>query len=170
MAAFYVKFAAFFGALVAMEGVAWATHRYLMHGPMWVWHRSHHEPRRGAFELNDLFAVVFAAIAIGLFAVGAWTKIGALTAAAAGVTAYGALYALVHDGLVHRRFWLPIRPRHGYLLRLVQAHHLHHLVHAKIGAVSFGFLWPMAPERLAETLKRQAAKDATRAVREAAEN
>lgn len=169
MSALPVNLAAFFGALAAMEGVAWATHRYLMHGPMWIWHRSHHEPRHGAFELNDMFAVVFAGLAIALFAIGAWAKIGALTAAAAGVTAYGALYALVHDGLVHRRFWLPVRPRRGYLLRLVQAHHLHHLVHTRTGAVSFGFLWPMAPERLAESLKRLAATSATRAERGAAE-
>ncbi|WP_369062279.1 sterol desaturase family protein [Caulobacter sp. 73W] len=145
----------FIAALAAMEGVAWATHRYIMHGPMWRWHRSHHEPRLGAFELNDLFAVVFAALAIGLFALGAATKIAALTYCAAGVTAYGALYALVHDGLVHRRFWLPVKPRQGYLLRLVQAHHLHHLHHGKDGAVSFGFLWPMDPQRLADKLKRQ---------------
>lgn len=143
----------FFGALAAMEGVAWATHRYLMHGPLWIWHRSHHEPRLGVFELNDLFAVVFAAIAIGLFASGAMTRIPALTFAAAGVTAYGALYALVHDGLVHRRFPLPIKADQGYLLRLVQAHHLHHLTHARTGAVSFGFLWPMSPQRLASQLK-----------------
>lgn len=146
---------AFLGALIAMEGVAWATHRYLMHGPLWVWHRSHHEPRRGVFELNDLFAVVFAAIAIGLFATGALTRTAALTFAAAGVTAYGALYALVHDGLVHRRFRLPIKAQSGYLLRLVQAHHLHHMTHAKAGAVSFGFLWPRDPHVLAERLKAE---------------
>ncbi|MDG2520612.1 sterol desaturase family protein [Caulobacter segnis] len=145
----------FFGALAAMEGVAWATHRYVMHGPLWSWHRSHHEPRRGVFELNDLFAVVFAGLAIGLFAVGAATRIDAFTFSAAGVTAYGALYALVHDGLVHRRFWLPLKPRRGYLLRLVQAHHLHHLHHERLGAVSFGFLVPLDPRRLAEKLKRQ---------------
>ncbi|MET0338948.1 MAG: sterol desaturase family protein [Caulobacter sp.] len=145
----------FLGALAAMEAVAWATHRYIMHGPMWVWHRSHHEPRLGAFELNDLFAIVFAAIAISLFIAGAVTRIEAFTFAAAGVTAYGALYALVHDGLVHRRFWLPVRPKRGYLLRLVQAHHLHHLSHEKEGAVSFGFLWPMDPQRLADKLKRE---------------
>jgi beta-carotene 3-hydroxylase len=153
MAGSIVNLACFLGALTAMEGVAWATHRYLMHGPLWVWHRSHHAPRLGIFELNDLFAVVFAGIAIGLFAAGAATGIAALSFAAAGVTAYGALYALVHDGLVHRRFPLPIKARSGYLLRLVQAHHLHHLSHARQGAVSFGFLWPRDPQRLAERLK-----------------
>jgi beta-carotene 3-hydroxylase len=43
-----------------MEGVAWFTHKYVMHGFMWVWHRSHHSARNGVFEKNDLFAFVFA--------------------------------------------------------------------------------------------------------------
>lgn len=152
-----VNGAVFLGALVAMEGVAWATHRYLMHGPMWTWHQSHHEPRTGVFEKNDLFAVIFAGIAISLFAAGALTGIGALTAAAAGITGYGALYVLVHDGLVHRRFPLPVKPERGYLYRLVQAHHLHHLTHGKDEGVSFGFLWPMDPQKLAQRLKDQRA-------------
>ena len=28
------------------------------------WHKSHHEPRNGWFEKNDLYAVVFAGVAI----------------------------------------------------------------------------------------------------------
>jgi hypothetical protein len=31
-----------------------------MHGFLWVLHKSHHEPRKGAFELNDLFGFIFA--------------------------------------------------------------------------------------------------------------
>ncbi len=40
-----VSLLVFAAALVGMEGVAWATHRWLMHGPLWVLHRSHHAPR-----------------------------------------------------------------------------------------------------------------------------
>ncbi|MEQ9050459.1 MAG: hypothetical protein RLP11_09115 [Marinoscillum sp.] len=29
------------GTFLLMEGVAWATHKYVMHGPLWSWHRSH---------------------------------------------------------------------------------------------------------------------------------
>ncbi len=141
----------FLVALGGMEAVAFLTHRYIMHGPMWRWHRSHHEPRTGWFELNDLFAVVFAGVAIGLFLLGTRPGLGLFTWAAAGVTAYGGLYALVHDGLVHRRFPM-VKARRGYLLRLVQAHHLHHLAHEKVGAVSFGFLLPQDPEKLARRL------------------
>ncbi len=153
---------AFVVGLVSMEGVAWAMHRYVMHGPLWVWHRSHHEPnrshhepRRGAVEANDLFAIVFAAIAIGLFWAGAqpgWRPVWWL---GAGVTVYGTLYALVHDGLVHRRFPFPVRAEKGYLLRLVRAHHLHHVTHTRRGAVSFGFLLAEDPERLTAKLSAQ---------------
>ena len=148
-----VNAAAFFAALLAMEGVAWAMHRYVMHGFLWSLHRSHHEPRAGWFELNDLFGLVFAAIAIGCFWLGAqpgWTP---LWWAAGGVTAYGVLYALVHDGLVHQRWPFRIPPRGRYLKRLYQAHRLHHAVATKEGAVSFGFLAPSDVRRLSAELR-----------------
>jgi len=28
------------GAFVAMEFIAWFTHKYVMHGMLWVWHAS----------------------------------------------------------------------------------------------------------------------------------
>jgi beta-carotene 3-hydroxylase len=148
-----VNGAAFFVGLAGMEGVAWATHRYVMHGPLWAWHRSHHEPRRGAVELNDLFGLVFAGLAILAFVLGDRWNLPALAWLGAGMTAYGLLYALVHDGLVHRRFPFPLKGRRGYLLRIVQAHHLHHATHERRGAVSFGFLCVDRPERLAARLK-----------------
>ena len=62
---------AFAAGFVAMEYVAAAAHRYLMHGPLWALHRSHHAPghRRGV-QANDLFALLFAGVAIALFAAG----------------------------------------------------------------------------------------------------
>ena len=58
MVALAAKVVIFFAAFAGMEAFAWATHRYVMHGALWCWHRSHHEPRDGVFELNDLFAQV----------------------------------------------------------------------------------------------------------------
>ncbi len=69
------------------------------------------------------------------------------------MTAYGVLYALVHDGLAHQRWPLRITPRRGYLRRLVQAHRLHHASGGKEGAVSFGFLFPADVRRLAAEIK-----------------
>lgn len=137
-----INLALFLGALAFMEGFAWFTHRYVMHGFMWVWHKSHHEPRLGNFELNDLFAVVFAAPAIVAIWLGVNTPLTWMLPVGLGITAYGAIYFLFHDGLVHKRFPMP-RPRSEYWKRLIQAHRFHHAVHAKDGCVSFGFL--MAP-------------------------
>ena len=43
-----------------MEMYARVVHRWAWHEfvPGWSIHRSHHEPRTGAFELNDLYAIV----------------------------------------------------------------------------------------------------------------
>jgi beta-carotene 3-hydroxylase len=140
-----VNLALFLVALVGMEGVAWWTHKYVMHGPLWSLHRSHHAPRTGVFELKDLFAVLFALPSIVLIAVGTWSWRPALWLGL-GMTTYGALYALFHDGLVHRRFALPF-PR-ALLRRQLQAHRVHHAIRTKNGAVSFGFLAAPSPRRL----------------------
>lgn len=125
---------------LGMEVFAWVMHRYVMHGWLWSWHRSHHEPREGAFELNDLFAVVFALPAIVLIAIGTWSNVWALPVGL-GITAYGAVYFYFHDGLVHRRFPTGFDGRSGFWQRRIQAHRLHHAIHTKHGCVSYGFLW-----------------------------
>ena len=35
----------FFGVFFGMEGVAWTTHKYVMHGSLWSLHESHHRER-----------------------------------------------------------------------------------------------------------------------------
>ncbi|MGG5289281.1 sterol desaturase family protein [Pseudomonas shirazensis] len=138
--------------LAAMEGVAYLAHKYIMHGFGWGWHRSHHEPRHGLFEKNDLYAVVFAGLAITLIALGTagWYPLQWI---GAGMTGYGLLYFIAHDGLVHRRWPLRIVPRHGYLKRLYQAHLMHHAVQGKDGCVSFGFLYSPTVEQLKAQLR-----------------
>ncbi len=138
----------------AMEAVAWAAHRYIMHGPAWAWHRDHHEPHDGTLEKNDLFAIVGTVSALALFTAGWWWE--PLWWVAVGVTVYGAIYTLIHDGLVHQRFW-SWSPRRGYAKRLVQAHRLHHATVGKEGGVSFGFVLARDPARLKAELKRQVA-------------
>lgn len=148
---------------IGMEAVATLVHRHLMHGPLWSWHRSHHEPRApgdGPFERNDRFALVFAAAAMGAMAASAALEAPWLWWMGLGATLYGLVYTVVHDGWVHRRGPWPPRwraPRRGYLARLVQAHRLHHAVSARDGAVSFGFLYAPAPARLAAQLRRRRA-------------
>ncbi|WP_318366581.1 sterol desaturase family protein [Enterobacter sp.] len=141
-------------SIIAMEGIAAFTHRYIMHGFAWRWHESHHTPRTGWFELNDLFAVIFALVAIALIAVGTM-GVWPLQWIGAGMTAYGALYFLVHDGLVHQRWPFHWVPRKGYLKRLYQAHRLHHAVRGRKDCVSFGFLYASKPSDLQAELRRR---------------
>ena len=58
-----------FGTLVAMEGVGTLAHKYIMHGWGWWLHRSHHEPRLGMLETNDVY-LALALVAAGLVALG----------------------------------------------------------------------------------------------------
>lgn len=133
--------ALFAGTLAFMEGFAYVAHRWVMHGFLWSLHKSHHEPRLGAFEKNDWFAFMFALPAITLIAGGTYGGMPALVWIGAGITAYGAIYAGFHDVLVHRRIRHSWNPQGRYLKRIVQAHRLHHVVESKHGTVSFGFLW-----------------------------
>ena len=143
----------------AMEWVAWASHKYIMHGWGWGWHRDHHEPHDNLLERNDLYALVGAAMSISMFAVGSEMVLGDKawwpgTWIGLGILVYGVIYTLVHDGLVHQRYFRYV-PRSGYLKRLVQAHHLHHATIGKEGGVSFGFVVARDPARLKAELKRQ---------------
>jgi beta-carotene 3-hydroxylase len=142
--------------VVAMEMAAWGTHRWVMHGIGWGWHRSHHERRVGVLERNDRYALVFAIVPVTLFVLvpmSSW-----LYWVGVGMTVYGVLYALLHDGLVHRRFPLLGSPRQGYLARLVQAHHLHHAVSERTGCVSFGFLYAPPVPALRRALRERRAE------------
>lgn len=143
------------GVVAAMEVTAYAAHRWIMHGWGWGWHESHHRPREGAFEKNDLYAVVFAILSIALFGIATLTKTAWLFWFAAGITTYGLLYFLAHDGLVHNRLPFRIVPKGGYMQRLYQAHRLHHAVGGKDGCVSFGFLYAPPIRDLKAQLRRQ---------------
>lgn len=142
-------------AIAGTEFLAIITHKYIMHGPGWSWHQSHHEPKTGFFEKNDLYAVVFSAFAMGLFVLGSIVWKPAFYVAI-GMTIYGVLYSFVHDGLVHKRLPINITFRRGYLKRLTQAHKLHHATHTKEGSVSFGFLWAQDIPTLKRQMKQEA--------------
>lgn len=146
------------GVVALMEITAYATHRWVMHGPLgWGWHKSHHQERLGLFEKNDLYAVVFAGLAISLFAGATFAQIGWLFWIAVGITLYGILYFIAHDGLVHQRWPFRIVPKGGYMQRLYQAHRLHHAVDGREGCVSFGFIYAPPIRVLKDQLKRNAA-------------
>jgi beta-carotene 3-hydroxylase len=133
--------ALFVAALLGMEVVAYLSHRFLMHGPLWFLHRSHHVPHDGRFEWNDLFGLLFALPSIFCIYQGAVEGRWMLLPVGLGMTAYGVIYFVFHDVLVHRRLRLRRLPSWSYLRRITKAHLVHHRTHGRDGAESFGFLY-----------------------------
>ncbi len=146
----------FLATVIAMEGFAYVMHRWVMHGPGWFLHESHHRPRTGNWELNDLFFVIFATPSITLILGGASLGWGAWAVwVGVGIAAYGAIYLGFHDIIVHKRIGTRYIPKSDYMKRIIQAHRLHHAVETKHGTVSFGFLWAPKPEDLKAELNRR---------------
>lgn len=128
------------GTFIVMEVVAWAVHKYVLHGPLWNIHESHHKPRNHLFELNDVSFAFYGVIAALCFIYGSETMdyrfwIGT------GISLYGAAYFLVHDLFIHRRLKLFGKTKITYLRALDIAHKVHHKTKGRDGSQSFGMLW-----------------------------
>lgn len=137
--------------LVAMEGVSYASHRWLMHGPGFGWHRTHHAPPTGRWEKNDRFPLAFSLLGFGAFAVAAGPSrvLRPLRWIGAGATAYGAAYVFVHEVVIHTRVSRFV-PRSRYLRWLRDSHRIHHLY----GGEPYGMLLPLVPGVLREQGRR----------------
>jgi beta-carotene 3-hydroxylase len=134
------------GTFLFMEGVAWFTHKYVMHGFLWSWHEDHHHHHNNFFEKNDYFAVVFSVVSIVTILTGSLVpELWFLLWLGLGVTLYGVFYFTFHDIIVHRRVKIKFIAKNPYLRRIINAHYVHHRVHTKEGAEAFGFLY--APEK-----------------------
>ena len=46
-------------SFLGMEFMAWFTHKYVMHGLMWRFHKDHHQVEKGFFERNDVFFMIY---------------------------------------------------------------------------------------------------------------
>jgi beta-carotene 3-hydroxylase len=128
------------------EFVAWFSHKFIMHGILWTWHKSHHSVHDHALEKNDLFALVFSIPSVGLFYHFSVEQFNPyMLAVATGIFLYGVFYLVFHDIIVHQRIrWRPAR-KSRYLQRMINAHYIHHKKHTKDGCEAFGFLY--APEK-----------------------
>ncbi len=134
------------GTFLFWEFVAWLTHKYVMHGFLWTWHKSHHTVHNHALEKNDWFAVVFSTPSIGLLYYGTVITYNPyLISIGIGIFLYGLFYLLFHDIIVHQRIkWRPEK-RSRYLQRMIHAHYIHHSKHSKEDCEAFGFL--IAPKK-----------------------
>ena len=126
---------------VAMEGITWLTHKYIMHGLLWYLHRDHHQPEPGFFEKNDAFFVIFAVPSFFSILFGTIRDIPWLQAIGFGIMAYGAAYFLVHDVIIHQRFKWFSRSNNSYVRSIRWAHKMHHKHLDKEQGESFGMLW-----------------------------
>lgn len=122
------------GSFLFMEFVAWFTHKYVMHGFLWILHKDHHTREHKFVEWNDLFALIFAFPSVFMIISGAgtydyrfWVGIG--------IALYGLAYFLFHDVLVHRRLPILDKIDNHYFRSVVNAHNDHH-----VGDENFGFI------------------------------
>ena len=126
-----------------MEGVAWFTHKYIMHGLFWYFHKDHHtRDNEGFFEKNDFFFLVFALPSMLLIFL-AWesTTFDPRLWIGFGISVYGFAYFLVHDIFIHQRFKILRRSNNAYLRAIRKAHKVHHKKMTKEDGECFGMLW-----------------------------
>lgn len=145
------------GMFLFWEFIAWFTHKYVMHGFLWTWHKSHHTVHDHVLEKNDLFAVVFSIPSIGLFIISTTVYPSPyLFSMGLGILAYGIFYLVFHDIIVHQRMkWRPAK-RSKYLQRMINAHYVHHSKHSKEDGEAFGFLYaPKKYEPKKFTIKKE---------------
>jgi beta-carotene 3-hydroxylase len=127
-------------AFFATELAAWFAHKYFMHGIGWYFHKDHHEREEGFFEKNDVFFLIFAVpswlcIMLGWIYVN-WYSVGF----GFGIAAYGIVYFLIHDVLIHRRFRWFDKVNTPYIKGIRMAHKVHHKNQGKDGGCCFSLL------------------------------
>lgn len=128
---------------VLMEGVAWAMHKYVMHGVFWNLHEDHHirDNHDSFFERNDTFFIFFAIISITAFVL--WTIFGWTVALGIGIGVfiYGFVYFIIHDLFIHQRIKIWRNTKNPYLKAIRRAHKMHHKHLGKEDGECFGMLW-----------------------------
>jgi beta-carotene 3-hydroxylase len=130
-------------AFVAMEFMAWFTHKFVMHGFLWDWHEDHHKPhfeKDGFFEKNDLFFLVFAIPSALCYISGTATPHSWLLYVGIGISIYGLVYFLIHDVYIHKRFSWFRQLENPYSKAILRAHGAHHAKTTKDDGESFGLL------------------------------
>ena len=134
--------AVFLLTFTGMEFMAWFSHKYIMHGFLWIWHKDHHKKDHDSwFERNDLFFIFYALISGGC--VVAWGELNFWPGLpiGLGIFAYGFTYFMVHDIFIHQRFKWFRNANSRYAKGVRRAHKIHHKNIHKQGGECFGMLW-----------------------------
>ena len=132
----------YLATFLMMEFVAWFSHKYVMHGFLWSWHKDHHKKdHKSWFERNDLFFVVYALKSAGFVVL--WGEFGFWPGLpiAFGIFTYGMTYFIVHDIFIHQRFKLFRKVENRYAKGLRRAHKIHHKNINKEDGECFGMLF-----------------------------
>ena len=124
-----------------MELMAWCTHKFIMHGSMWYFHKDHHDhSNESFFEKNDIFFLVFA-IPSWLFSMfGVMHGFDFKFYIGVGIFLYGIAYFLVHDVIIHQRFKWFSKSENWYIKGIKRAHKIHHKCLEKHDSKNFGML------------------------------
>ena len=125
---------------LAMEGITWFTHKYVMHGFLWYLHEDHHKKGAGFFEKNDTFFFIFAVPSWLCIMLGSMNEAWWAVSIGAGIAMYGAAYFLVHEIIIHQRFKFFTRGNNRYIKAIRWAHKMHHKYLEKEDGESFGML------------------------------
>ena len=125
----------------SMEAITWFSHKYIMHGFLWILHEDHHQPKyQNIFEKNDTFFVLGAIPSIYLFYSGVNPEFNYKFSIALGILFYGLTYFTIHDVLIHQRFKWFKNTKNKYLIGLRKAHKIHHKHLNKEDGECFGLL------------------------------
>ncbi|MGN6180302.1 MAG: beta-carotene hydroxylase [Mucilaginibacter sp.] len=129
-------------SFASMEGVAWLSHKYLMHGLLWTLHRDHHKKDQYSFfEHNDFFFLIFATPGMTCLALGIYTSVSWFLYVGLGITLYGLCYFIVHDVFIHQRIKIFRNTDNWYFRAIRRAHKVHHKHMGKDDGECFGMLW-----------------------------
>ena len=132
----------YLGSFLGMELIAWFTHKYIMHGVLWRWHKDHHVPNpKNHLQKNDYFFLIFASPGILTIFLGTYLKMQYMLPIGLGITSYGFAYFIIHDVFIHRRLKWFRSSKLTYLKGITRAHKVHHKKIDKLDGECFGMLW-----------------------------
>ncbi|MEY4400753.1 MAG: carotene hydroxylase [Actinomycetota bacterium] len=138
-----------------MEVVTYLVHRFVMHGLLERLHLSHHRNAAAefadkSFEPNDAFPLAFSVLVLAAMWAGfnvpglSW-----IVPLSVGITLYGIVYTVVHDGIIHGRVRWMKRDRSRFAANLAVAHRAHHRTNGE----PYGMLFPRLTMPRTETAR-----------------